>query len=265
MSILFLKVKDADGTIKAETSNDNFVNLVFNGEYTVGDSISIDISEGGRYLLIQLDDVMNTSFVYMKKTTYTFLIPFNEMLIAYNPKSFTGDVHLLKARFATETEIAAYKNLAVNEYDNHENTCCYPHAYANVETRGESVFAARNAIDGNVENHSHGCWPYESWGINMNPEAEITVDFGRTVEIDEIILFTRADFPHDSWWEQCTFTFSDGCQKTVSMQKSDKPHVFHIEKKKINWLKLGKLIKDKNDPSPFPALSQIEVYGTETI
>lgn len=40
------------------------------------------------------------------------------------------------------------RNLAKNVMDQHGETNCYPHASANVETRGEAVFAARNAIDG---------------------------------------------------------------------------------------------------------------------
>lgn len=55
---------------------------------------------------------------------------------------------------------------------------CYPHATANVETRGESVFAAKNAIDGVRANRSHGEWPYESWGINMQDDAAMKLDFG---------------------------------------------------------------------------------------
>lgn len=58
-------------------------------------------------------------------------------------------------------------------------------------------------------------------------------------------------------------TFSDGTSMTLTMEKSSLPHVFTMEPKEITWLKLGKLIKDENDPSPFPALTQIEVYGTE--
>ena len=34
-----------------------------------------------------------------------------------------------------------------------------------------------------------------------------------------------------------------------------------MKKTGITWLKFGKLIK-ADDPSPFPALTQIEVYGT---
>ena len=46
-------------------------------------------------------------------------------------------------------------------------------------------------------------------------------------------------------------------------KKVAEPHVFHIERKGITWIKLGKLIK-ADDPSPFPALTQIEVYGSES-
>ena len=60
---------------------------------------------------------------------------------------------------------------------------------------------------------------------------------------------------------KATFTYSDGTSEVVEMEKSVKPHVFQIEKKGITWIKLSQLIK-ADDPSPFPALSQIEVYGT---
>ena len=164
-------------------------------------------------------------------------------------------------RPALEREIYAYRNLAKNSMDQHGDPGCYPHASANVETRGEAVFAARNAIDGVLANESHGYWPYESWGINQQDDAELTLEFGRPVDFDEIVLYTRADFPHDNWWEQVTFTFSDGSEETVSLEKSVKPHIIPMKKSGITWLKFGKLIK-ADDPSPFPALTQIEVYGT---
>lgn len=77
----------------------------------------------------------------------------------------------------------------------------YPHASANVETRGEMVFAAKNAIDGLKANSFHGEWPYTSWGVNRDPEAAWRLDFGRTVELDEAVFYLRADFPHDAWWK----------------------------------------------------------------
>ena len=161
-------------------------------------------------------------------------------------------------------EINSYKNLAKNVMDQHGDPGCYPHASANVETRGEAVFAARNAIDGVVANLSHGNWPYESWGINRQDDAEMTLEFGRPVDFDTIVLYTRADFPHDNWWVKATLTFSDGTSQVVDMEKSVECHTFAIEKKGITWVKLGQLIK-ADDPSPFPALTQIEIYGTESL
>lgn len=64
-----------------------------------------------------------------------------------------------------------------------------------METRGEAVFAARNAIDGIFENSAHGEYPYQSWGINRDPNAALTLDFGREVLLDELRITERADFP----------------------------------------------------------------------
>ena len=146
--------------------------------------------------------------------------------------------------------------------DQHGDRGCYPHASANVETRGESVFAARNAIDGVAATLSHGSWPYESWGINRRDDAELLLEFGRPVDVDRIRLWTRADFPHDNWWVRATLTFSDGTAEIVEMEKSEKAHSFSVVRKGITWVRLSELIK-ADDPSPFPALTQIEVYGTE--
>ena len=77
---------------------------------------------------------------------------------------------------------------------------------------------------------------------------------------DRIVLYTRADFPHDNWWKQARLTFSDGETMTLEMEKSVKPHVFKIEPKKITSVTIDQLIKS-DEASPFPALTQMEVYG----
>ncbi|MDE5680711.1 MAG: carbohydrate-binding protein, partial [Lachnospiraceae bacterium] len=145
--------------------------------------------------------------------------------------------------------------------DQHRDVPCFPHATANVETRGESVFAAKNAIDGVRANLSHGEWPYESWGINRQADAVMKLDFGRCVKTDKILLYTRSDFPHDSWWKQVSITFSDGNCEDFTLEKSRRAHVLTFAEKEIEWLELGRLIKAEDD-SPFPALTQIEVYGS---
>lgn len=262
MSELSIKVIDEQGNVRAENACKDDVMLVYQDEYKVGDKIVLSSTEKDIYLMVQVDDALGLSFVYFTKNEVVYQIPFEEKRVSYSPKVFMGKMHLLSARLATKEEIDVYKNLALNVMDQHGDTGCYPHATANVETRGESVFAARNAIDGVRENHSHGGWPYESWGINMQDDAAMKLEFGRRVEIDKIVLYTRADFPHDSWWKEVTFSFSDGTTMQWELEKSDKAHVLHFEKKIVEWVLLSNLIK-ADDPSPFPALSQIEVYGIE--
>lgn len=96
----------------------------------------------------------------------------------------------------------------------------------------------------------------------MQDDAKIKVDFGREVVTDKIILYTRADFPHDNWWTKVTVEFSDGTEFDWKLEKSYDPHTIIFDKKKITWICLKNLIK-ADDPSPFPALTQIEVYGVE--
>lgn len=259
---LSIVVKDKDGKTKAAVNGVNRVVLAWKGEYEKGDQIVFTVPETERFYIARADDTMDEAYIYMKARELIFDIPFDEQKTSYNPKAFTGARHYLTIRRAEDYEIAAYKNLAANVMDQHGERGCFPHACANVETRGEAVFAARNAIDGVTANLSHGKWPYESWGINMQDDAEFTLDFGRPVDFDKILLYTRADFPHDNWWEKVTFTFSDNTQETVELKKRVEPHMISLKRTGITWIKLGNLIKAE-DPSPFPALTQIEVYGRE--
>lgn len=259
---LELKILDSENNIIAQNRSTDEVMLVYNSEYKKGDKIVLTSSNINTYLIVQLDDAMREAFIYIKKNEIVYYIPFGEKRISYSPKVFSGNKHLLTARIAEQYEIDTYKNLALNVIDQHGDTGYYPHAVANVETRGESVFAARNAIDGVKENHSHGAWPYESWGINMRDDAAMKLEFGRIVEIDKLVLYTRSDFPHDNWWKSVTIQFSDNSEVVWELEKSDKPHILTLDKKEVEWIKLCNLIK-ADDPSPFPALSQIEVYGIE--
>ncbi|MEL3906619.1 MAG: carbohydrate-binding protein [Treponema sp.] len=261
--ILTFEIKNGSGAVLSADSGRGTVHLVYAEEYRPGDTISLSVSDPGCFLVIQFDSCLNPAFVYMKERTYTFEIPFEEKRFSYDPKTFSGNLHLLKARCARAEEISVYKNLALNDHDSHANTACFPHARANIETRGEAVFAARNAINGNCENRSHGKWPYESWGINRDPAALFTLEFGRPVDVDTIVLVCRADFPHDNYWKQVDVGFSDGTVETLFLEKSEKPHSFKILPKTTEYITLGNLIKDETLDSPFPALTQIEVYGTE--
>lgn len=261
MAELTLKIIDKDQKVKLQNTGENEVTLVYTSEYEPGDVIRLESSVKNLNILLQIDDALGPAFVYITGDV-NYNVPFGEKRISYSPKVFCGSKHYLYARVATGDEIGVYRNLALNVADQHGETNCYPHAAANVETRGEAVFAARNAIDGVVANTSHGEWPFQSWGINRQDDATILVDFGRKIETDKIILYTRADFPHDNWWTRVTLSFSDGTSIDWQLEKSQKPHKLTFQKKITTLVRLSNLIK-ADDPSPFPALSQIEVYGRE--
>ncbi len=256
-----IRVIDCNGHSKAELAGEREVVLAWEGIYETGDCIEMSVIEPGFYV-IQVDDCVDESLVYLTQTTLNYPILFDEKKQAHNPKAFTGERHYLALRPAESWELG-YRNLALNPADQHDVTGCYPHASANVETRGESVFAARNAIDGTLAVRGHGLWPFASWGINMCDDAAFTLDFGRPVDFDTIVLYTRADFPHDNWWNKVTLTFSDNTSEVVCLEKSYEPHKLTISRKNITWIRLDNLIK-ADDPSPFPALTQIQVFGTDS-
>ncbi|MCI9336324.1 MAG: carbohydrate-binding protein [Lachnospiraceae bacterium] len=263
MATLSLKVIDRDGNTVCVSSGEDFTDLVCMRAYEEGDRIVLETSRKNLYVNWQVDDALGAAFVYLTDNV-SYEIPFGEKRVSLSPKVFSGSRHYLYAETARQDEIEAYRNLALNPADQHRDVSCFPHATANVETRGESVFAAKNAIDGVRANLSHGPWPYQSWGINRQDDASMRVDFGRRIRTDKVVLYTRADFPHDNWWVQVTLRFSDGSCEDFALEKSLRGHVLTFPEKEITWIELCNLIK-ADDPSPFPALSQIEVYGTNVL
>ncbi|MBB5664076.1 hypothetical protein GGE68_002266 [Rhizobium leguminosarum] len=258
---LTLKIMDADGFVLASATGQDETFLVYRQSYREGDCVVVEASEPG-HIFLALDSASQPGPVYMKECDYCLAVPFGDKRKPYSPNAFSGDMHRLLVRSARPDEIAQRRNLALNPWDDHANRTLFPHARANVETRGEAVFAARNAIDGEKANDDHGFWPYTSWGINRDPEAALTVEFGRPVRIDEIVLYLRADFPHDSWWEKASVTFSNGRTSSFPLVKSGAAQGFSIEPCIVEWVELHGLIKAE-DGSPFPALTQIEIWGTE--
>lgn len=260
--MLTISVLNIANEVRAAASGDREAVLVYEPEYVPGDTITVRSDEGSCFTVMQLDDALSPAFVYLKDGQCSYTIPFEESRKVFSSRAFTGVRHTLQVRYARPEEIAARKNLALNPYATHERSGIYPFASANVETRGEMVFAAKNAIDGMKANHYHGEWPYTSWGINRDPRAALRIDFGRTVEVDEAVLYLRADFPHDAWWTQGTLHFSDGTDLTVHLSKTGAGQSFCFPAKQVDWVILDELVK-ADDPSPFPALTQLEFWGAD--
>lgn len=242
--------------------------LVYPKEYEPGDKLVFATDEVPAFYVIRVDGAMDEAYVYLTQNRVEYPIPFerNEHMkldrISYCSGSFSGAQHYITLRKSRPEEDKNYRNLAKNVMDQHEDAGCYPHVHANAETQGPAapLFAARNVIDGVLANTCHYPWPFQSWGIDQREDAEITVEFGRPVDMKELRLTTRADFPHDSWWTRGTVSFSDGTSEVIELGKRVEPQSFPIKRKGITWLKVGQLVK-ADDPSPFPALTQIEVFG----
>ncbi len=250
-----------NGVTKATAQGESSVQLCYNGAYEQGDTIVLTPSEPC-FAILSLEKSLDDTYVYLVGE-YVLPIPFGADRISYSPICFTFDTHFLSARLASVAEIAQCKTLCRNCYDHHKNTGAYPHAYANVETRNEAIFAARNAIDGVSTAGGHGPYPYQSWGINQQADAQITVDFGRAVDIEAIAITLRSDFPHDNWWHQVCVQCSDGSRTVFSLQKTSDAQYFPMIRKAVTSITMCEMLKDETDPSPFPALMQLEAFGVE--
>ena len=232
--------------------------LLFQGAYEEGDSLVFE--SDWTHAVIRVDQCIAPARVYLPDKKMMFRLPLSgDNLAVYPPFAFQGEKHLIAIAPDMSNE---YRNLALNPADQRGETNAYPHATANVETRNESAFCARNVLDGVRAARGHGKWPYGSWGIGARTDAEITLSFGRPVKVDAMTLYLRADFPHDAWWEQGTVHLSDGAELTFPLKQLDGPQHVALGEHVVTWMKLDHLIKC-DMPSAFPALRQWEVYGVD--
>lgn len=260
MSNIQVRVTDRNMRVLTEANGIDRVTLVHVEEYQEGDAVHMICDIPGFYE-VRYEDTLPPTLVYVPGTEAQFIIPFGTMnRIGYSPRAFEGKMHLITAAIANPDFVFARRNLALNPFDAQGDTGMFPHASANAETRGEALFAARNAIDGMLANHAHYPYPFQSWGINQDPDAELKVEFGVAVNIDSIVLVLRADYPHDNYWTRATIEFSDGSHEVVTLEKTALPQSFAVEKEGIEWMVLKELIPSA-DPSPFPALTEIEAWG----
>ena len=261
MKKLTLQLLDEKNKVLAEFTAEERTYLAYQSQYALGNFYRVRLSKAPAYVWVQLDASLAPTLVYVNQTVWDFKIPFNlQREWPYPDGAFLGKRHYAWIRFANEDEIAAFQNLALNPYDQHEETSAYPHAFANAETRNETVFYAKNAIDGVIANEKHGSYPFQSWGIAGRADAELTLDFGRPVVLDKLVVILRADYPHDSYWPEATVVFSDGTSKEIALEKTAAAQTFALPSLQVTWLILTHLVKDQ-DASSFPALTQLEAWG----
>jgi hypothetical protein len=260
---LTIAVRNAAGKIRSEAAGVNSVELLFSGNYAEGDCIEVTSSRYPLPLDIRFDETLPPAAVWLTGSRLVFPVPLGEQKCAYPPESFGEGIKRLSASVAGERSWNSYRNLSENPLDRRGKTTYYPHCTATVETRGESVFAARNTIDGVIEPSCHGNWPYQSWGDNEDPDASIMIEFGRSVSVDKVIINLRADFPHDSYWESARLEFSEGGGIDIKLKKTGDAQKFVFPVRKTSFVRLSKLVRSTENPSPFPALTQWAVFGKD--
>ena len=259
-STMELCLCSGSGEVLFRAAGEGAVSAALEHEYAPGDTLTVS---GGTFLCVRLDRQMDESLVYAPAGKMTWRVPLEgDSLSAYPPYAFRGGMHMLSVRLPEPGEVQAIRDLACNPHDLRGETDFFPHATANVETRGEACFAARNVIDGLGMNHGHGIWPFQSWGIGTREDAALTVDFGREVDLRSVDILLRADFPHDSWFSGLTLVFSDGSRQRVSLEKTDRWQTFPVSCR-TGFIRVEQLEK-ADDPSPFPSLRGLRAIGSET-
>lgn len=254
-----ISAKTAAGELLAAGHYAGEAFLCFEREYQEGDYI--EIVTDAKHLEVQMDSAILPGEVYLPDGKMTWKVPFGEHRLAYSPAAFQGR-HLITAREMPREETLTKRNIACNPADLRGTPDFYPHAEANVETRGESCFAARNVIDGMRIGNYHGEWPYQSWGIGAREDARCKLSFGRAVAVDSMALTLRSDFPHDAWWTNGHVVLSDGSEYAFPLEKTGDRQIIPLGEHIVEWMRLERMQKS-DDPSAFPALIEWEVFGRD--
>jgi len=230
------------------------------GEYQEGDRIVISAPDT-EFLKLSLDPFLAETILYVPSGTFEYEIPFGELKTVFPPEAFSGKEHRIFVSEASNDEAYGRRNIVLNPYDVRGQKRYYPHVYANLVTREAVCFYERNAIDGICHNEGHGAFPYHSWAGGAREDLEYYIDFGKDVEIQEIVFFLRADFPHDTYWKSVDVEFSDKTIISTNLQKTANGQSLVLtEAKQTRILHLTNF-KQAAYPFSWAALSQIEVYG----
>lgn len=130
-------------------------------------------------------------------------------------------------------------------------------ATSNSEYQNMDCYKASCAVDGKTANRGHG-GAFPSWGPDKDVKDLFwNVEFKSEVVIDQLVLYIRADFPHDDYFREITLTFSNGFKTTIRPEKTEKPQVFRFPQQSCKSVRLDNMKSDGG----WAALSEVEFYG----
>lgn len=253
-------------------------NLYVPLKYGTGDTVTVTLPEGVKYVGFTLTAKMGESIVYCPDGTFTFVLPTLSNMVTTISKSYANTTNMITARILTDDELTEKRNLAENAYDYSTKTAStskltgqYPHATASSEwenAAGETHFYVRNAIDGFSNNRGHGGYPVQSWGPANSGSHWMEIDFGRVVKAEELGIVIRWDKGHDTWFKSATVkvTYEDGTTATqkISLDFVGTEQIIQLDfDKPITKLRLQNLVPDTS--GGWAAFSEVKVYGSEVV
>ena len=258
INILELKIVNKNGDELLYQKGES-IKAEYSSTYNEGDKIVLK-TKMCDFVEVKFDETMPESIVFVPGSGFEFEIPFGGLMAGYSPEAFSGEKHIISAKEADEYAYEA-RNIALNSHDRRGQKKYYPHVYANLVTREAPCFFERNAIDGVCDNSCHGDYPYHSWAAGAREDMEYYIDFGSEVEVEKLVFFLRADFPHDTYWRSLTVEFSDGTREVVDFVKTADGQELILPEPKTTKIVHLTDFKQAEYPFSWAALSQVEVYG----
>ncbi len=233
--------------------------------YKSGDVLTVTLPEGEQYLGLTMDNLMGEAILYVPGGTYTFTVPeanntYNRTFINTNDKTIT-------ARVVGADELGENYNLARNPYDLTDLTgnmqvTAYPHATTSSNYGNLPAYFVRNAIDGVTANLLHGSYPSQSWGPDQGTGHWMKVDFGREVNVSQVVLTLRAHAGHDTYYKSGTLEFSDGSRISIDIKNTADKQAFSFDTVKTSYVLLTDLVPVDISGEDWAAVTEFEVYGT---
>lgn len=256
-SSLNIRILNTDGkTVKVSRSNV----LQIDQGILSGYSLSFF---GASYMWLNINNNDSNTLIYLPRENGQLTIPKNQKL-GKGPTEFKQNEIKVELSEVSISDLLKYRNVAFNPYDWQENnTSFFPHAESNSECRGDFQYCSRNVLNGLKNNSGHGKWEERSWGPEKIEDPWIDIDFGRLVEVDKVVIYVRADFPHDGVWQSATIAFDDGTEEKIELKKTADAQEFSFSLRKIKSLRIENLTQPK--PLSWCALSEVEVWGKEAL
>ncbi len=158
------------------------------------------------------------------------------------------------ARSGSNVAGNSVRNLAANEDAYSYHLRSYPRATSNSHYRYRPEYSPSNVIDGN-------CSPGKYWRPARRTDVWLMVEFGREVEVEQIVLILRRHDGQDKTWTGATLEFSSGEKIAIELKNTAEPQVFAFPKQKCAWIKLVDF--QESLPLGDNGIMEFEVHGQD--